>query len=181
MTHVRLTGISLERPLRFRARDNGSKVTPFTSPFILRNIDLSVSKGTRLGIFGMNGAGKTCLLKIIGGNLFPTSGSVDISGSIARIWNLSSGFDPRLSARENIRLYGILRDIPSRDIEFRMRKIEEFVDLGPYFDKPFTTLSNGMISRVLFTLATEWPASIVLIDEGMPLQMKRSILEQSTE
>lgn len=132
---------------------------------ILRNIDLSVETGEKVGIVGANGAGKSTLLKVISGILRPTRGRVTVRGRIAPLIELGAGFDPDLSVIENVIYYGVLLGF-SRDLmRSRVPAILEFAELEEYGRAPLKTLSSGMAARLGFAVATDQRPDIFILDE----------------
>lgn len=132
---------------------------------ILRQIDLQIEHGEKVGIIGANGAGKSTLLKIICGILRPTSGRVSVHGRIAPLIELGAGFDPELSLVENIIYYGVLLGFGRVAMRERVGSILEFAELTEYAQAPLKTLSSGMAARLGFALATDQRPDIFILDE----------------
>ncbi|WP_425502713.1 ABC transporter ATP-binding protein [Pinirhizobacter soli] len=139
----------------------------FKEHWVLREISFSISRGEAIGIVGQNGAGKSTLLKMITGTLFPTEGTVGSFGRIAAILELGMGFDPNLTGRQNVWHSGGLMGFTRADIEAAMPGIEEFAEIGEYFDEPLRTYSSGMQMRVAFSLATAIRPDILIVDEAL--------------
>jgi ABC-type polysaccharide/polyol phosphate transport system ATPase subunit len=135
---------------------------------MIEDVNLEVKEGERIGIYGPNGSGKTTLLRLVASNLFPDEGDVLIRGSCSAVWHTAASFDFERSARENYLLHGVLRGQRLESLRDREKEVEKFIDIGNFFDVPIKTYSNGMISRMLFTLATQWRPDILIIDEGLP-------------
>lgn len=131
----------------------------------LRDIDLDVSHGERLGIIGRNGAGKSTLLKLLAGIFLPTTGRLEVAGRIAPLIELGAGFNQELSARENILLYGSLLGYTRREMEGKTDRILAFSELEDFADVSVKYYSSGMLQRLGFSLATDILPEILLIDE----------------
>ena len=135
--------------------------------WVLQNINFDIQPGEAIGIVGQNGAGKSTLLKIITGTLKPTSGQVRINGRIAAILELGMGFNPELTGRENVRHTAALMGFSTKQINEAMPVIEDFSEIGKYFDEPLRTYSSGMQMRVAFAVATAWQPNILIVDEAL--------------
>jgi ABC-2 type transport system ATP-binding protein len=131
----------------------------------LRGIDLSVRRGETVGIIGRNGAGKSTLLKVISRVMKPTEGTARVSGSIAPILELGSGFDYELTGLENIYLNALLLGHSKREIEERVDEIVDFSGLGDFIRSPLRNYSSGMQARLGFSIATAWVPDILILDE----------------
>jgi len=131
----------------------------------LREINLSVKKGERLGIIGRNGAGKSTLLKIITGNITPTEGRLNVNGKIQALMELGTGFHPEFTGRENIRASLAYQNINSNDIAQLEDEIIDFAELEDFIDNPVKTYSAGMYARLAFSTATVIQPDILIIDE----------------
>ena len=130
-----------------------------------RGITFTLEQGDMLGIIGTNGAGKSTLLKAVSGIMVPTEGYVETWGSIAALLELSSGFDPDLTVRENTYLRGALLGYTR---EFMNRKYEEIIDfaeLRDFQERYFKQLSSGMKSRLAFSIACLVEPEILILDE----------------
>lgn len=131
----------------------------------LRDITLKLSEGSRLGIIGRNGAGKSTLLKVISGIYRPTLGEFSVHGRIAPLIEIGAGFNPELSGRENAYLNGSILGIPRKVIRERIDNIIRFSELEDFIDMPVKYYSTGMHLRLAFTIATEIPPDILILDE----------------
>jgi ABC-type polysaccharide/polyol phosphate transport system ATPase subunit len=118
-----------------------------------------------LGIIGLNGAGKTTLLKVISQIYKPTEGQVNVKGRIAPLIEIGAGFHPELTGRENIFLNGSLLGISKKDLNARIQSIVDFSELHEFIDTPVKYYSTGMHLRLGFTIATEFPPDILILDE----------------
>ncbi len=131
----------------------------------LREISFSVNPGETLGIVGPNGAGKSTLLKVIAGIIPPSVGRVVVQGRIAPLIELRAGFDPELTGRENVYLYGSLLGFSQKNLEARFGRIVEFAELEEFIDVPLKNYSAGMSARLGFAIATDVEPDLLLIDE----------------
>ncbi len=131
----------------------------------LRDIDLVVAPGEVLGIVGPNGSGKSTLLQVVSGILKPTKGSVTVEGRVAAILELGAGFNAEFTGRENVLLSARLKGITA-DASY-LAAIEEFAELGRYFDRPVKEYSSGMYVRLAFAAATHDNPDILIVDEAL--------------
>ena len=127
----------------------------------LNDVSFEIRKGDSVGLVGMNGSGKSTMLKIIAGVLRPTKGSVETAGTIAPMIELGAGFDHDLTARENIFLNGALIGYPREMLEERFDDIIAFAGLERFVDVPIKNFSSGMG----FSIATIVDADILIVDE----------------
>ena len=132
---------------------------------VLDGIDLELLPGESLGLIGENGAGKSTLLKIIAGVVKPSSGDVEVTGSIGALLELGSGFHPEYTGRENIYLAAALMGLSKNVISEKLAGIIEFADIGEYIDQPIKHYSSGMVVRLGFAVATAMRPDILITDE----------------
>lgn len=131
----------------------------------LQNITLSLKPGDRLGLIGRNGAGKSTMLKLLGGLLPPSSGRMESSGQSLNLLALGAGTDGEQSGYENIDRMCRFMDIP-RNLWGAVREdIVEFTELGNFLAMPVRTYSAGMSMRLSFGMATAFPREVLVIDE----------------
>lgn len=133
----------------------------------LKNISFSVREGEIVGLIGLNGAGKSTLLKIISGVLKPTTGNVYINGTIAPLIEVGAGFDPDLTARENIYLNGAILGYTKELLDEKFNEILEFAELQDFIDVPLKNFSSGMYARLGFSIATVIQPDILIVDETL--------------
>ncbi len=137
----------------------------FTEFWALKDINLTVEKGDRVGILGFNGAGKSTLLKVIAGVLKPTEGSVSVSGVVAPMLELGAGFDSNYSGKENIYLYGATMGYSRKFIDNKFDEIVEFSELQNFMNVPVKNYSSGMRARLGFAIASAVEPDILILDE----------------
>lgn len=137
--------------------------------YAIHDVSFSVSKGEVFGIIGLNGAGKSTLLKIVSGVLKPTAGSLNISGSIAPLLELESGFNPELSGIENIYLNGLILGYSRKFIHSKIEEIIEFSEIREFIFTPLKNYSSGMKSRLGFAIATIVKPDILIVDEVLSI------------
>ena len=131
----------------------------------LRDIDLRVEEGERLGIIGRNGAGKSTLLKILSRITEPTAGEVRLRGRIASLLEVGTGFHPELTGRENIYLNGAVLGMRRNEIERRFDEIVAFAEIERFLDTPVKRYSSGMYIRLAFAVAAHLEPEILVVDE----------------
>lgn len=130
-----------------------------------KDVTFSLEKGDMLGIIGTNGAGKSTLLKAVSGVMVPTSGNMEINGSVAALLELASGFDKELTVRENAYLRGAMLGYTRKFMDDKYDEIIEFAELQEFQDRPFKQLSSGMKSRLAFSIACLVNPDILILDE----------------
>jgi len=139
---------------------NGQRVKVF------EDLSTTFNSGESVALLGRNGAGKSTLLRIIGGIDQPDRGRISTDCSISWPVGLVGGFQGSLTARENITFVSkIYAGQDPEVIEEKVRRVEEFAELGDYFDRPFKTYSSGMRSRITFGLSMAFDFDVYLIDE----------------
>jgi ABC-type polysaccharide/polyol phosphate transport system ATPase subunit len=131
----------------------------------LKDISFTLYPGEIFGVIGANGAGKSTLLKVIAGIIPPSTGRVIVRGRIAPLIELGAGFDPYLTGRENIFLYGSLLGFSQKELERRFDRIVHFAELEEFIDVPLMNYSVGMSARLGFSIATDVEPNLLLIDE----------------
>lgn len=131
----------------------------------LRDVSFSLRHGETFGVIGPNGSGKSTLLKVLAGVLYPDSGTIAVNGRVAPFLELGVGFQPELSARENIYLYGAIMGLSKREIGRKYDGILEFAELRRFENMKLRTFSSGMYVRLAFSIAIEADPDILLLDE----------------
>lgn len=137
----------------------------FDEFWALRDIDIRVAPGERLGVVGRNGAGKSTLLQIMARVLTPTTGRAYVRGRVAPLLQLGAGFDPELTGRENVFLNASLLGMRRADVISGFDEIIRFAELEAFVDAPLRAYSTGMAARLGFAVATAARPDILLLDE----------------
>ncbi len=131
----------------------------------LKNINLQIKSGERIGLLGHNGAGKSTFLKTVAG-LYPiSSGELKVTGQVRSLFDLSLGFEPDATGRENILYRGLLLGLSPKFMKLKEEEIVSFSDLGEFIDYPIKTYSAGMQVRLAFAISTAVGGDILLLDE----------------
>jgi ABC-2 type transport system ATP-binding protein/lipopolysaccharide transport system ATP-binding protein len=131
----------------------------------LDNVSFNIEKGDVFGIVGLNGSGKSTILKVISGILTPTKGSVRTVGTIAPLIELGAGFDMELTARENIYLNGSVLGYSKKFMDEKFDEIVDFSEMREFLDAPMKNYSSGMVARIGFAIATITKPDILIVDE----------------
>ena len=145
----------------------GFNLIPSQEHWALRNTDLVIQPSDSVGVIGKNGAGKSTLLKLISGVLKPSEGEIHINGRISAILELGMGFNHELTGRQNAIHYSSLMGYSMNQIMETMPEIEEFCEIGKYFDEPMRKYSSGMWLRVAFSVATAYKPDLLVVDEAL--------------
>jgi lipopolysaccharide transport system ATP-binding protein len=133
----------------------------------LKDIDLQIVAGDRIGIVGHNGSGKSTLLRLLSGVYEPSSGKITRSGSVSSLVDISLGINGENTGRENIYLRGKLMGLSKKEIEEKIDEIIEFSELGDYINLPVRIYSSGMLLRLAFSVSTSITADILIMDEWL--------------
>jgi ABC-2 type transport system ATP-binding protein len=131
----------------------------------LHDVTFEVKRGEFFGIVGRNGSGKSTLLKLIGGIYQPTTGSVNINGTLTPFIELGIGFNPELTGRENVFLNGAILGLTRKEITAKYQEIVDFAELHKFMDQKLKNYSSGMQVRLAFSIAIQAHNDILLIDE----------------
>lgn len=131
----------------------------------LNDVDFDVKKGEVVGLIGSNGAGKSTLLKVVSGVMKPTKGKVQVNGAISPMIELGAGFDPELTARENIYLNGAVLGYSKQFINDKFEEIVDFSEIRDFLDVPVKNFSSGMTAKLAFSIATVVNPEVLIVDE----------------
>jgi lipopolysaccharide transport system ATP-binding protein len=144
--------------------------SPFGKPHhvpvpVLHDLNFTIPRGQTVAVIGANGVGKSTLLHLVAGLIEPSSGTITVNGRVTGLLDLGGSFLPDLTGRENARFFDQVVSRGDDDAASRERAIEEFADIGEFFDRPVHTYSSGMFLRLAFASATCENPDILLIDE----------------
>lgn len=174
--YIRMTSVNLryasvafkERSLKavlaglFRGRNSRAEVQDVHA---LKDITLEIRGGERVGLLGHNGAGKSTFLRTVAG-LYPvSSGHVEVAGEVRSLFDLSLGFEPDATGRENILYRGLLLGLSPAFMREKESEIVDFAGLGEFIDYPIKTYSAGMQVRLAFAISTAAGGDVLLLDE----------------
>lgn len=130
-----------------------------------KDISFDVAHGQAIAIIGQNGAGKSTLLKMITGTVRPSTGNITMVGRISAMLELGLGFNPEFTGRQNAYMAGGLLGYSAKELEQLMLGIEEFAEIGEFFDQPLRVYSSGMQARLAFAVATAVRPDVLIVDE----------------
>lgn len=172
-TAIKITNLTKIYKLYARNRDRLkdslglSKRATYKEHYALKNVDMEVKTGESVGIIGVNGSGKSTILKIITGVLNPTSGDVQINGRISALLELGAGFNMEYTGLENVYLNGTMMGFTEKEIDERLQDILDFADIGDFVHQPVKTYSSGMFVRLAFAVAINIDPEILIVDEAL--------------
>lgn len=172
-TAIKITNLTKVYKLYARNRDRLkdslglSKKASFKEHYALKNVDMEVKTGESVGIIGVNGSGKSTILKIITGVLNATSGDVKINGRISALLELGAGFNMEYTGLENVYLNGTMMGFTRKEIDERLQAILDFADIGDFVHQPVKTYSSGMFVRLAFAVAINIDPEILIVDEAL--------------
>jgi ABC-2 type transport system ATP-binding protein len=181
MASIRLDRVSVSFPIydgRSRsikkrvlaAAGRGRIATGEANHLVVRALDgvsIKIEHGERVGRIGRNGAGKTTLLRVMAGIYEPPSGTVEVEGRVAPLFDIGMGMDPESSGYENILLRGLYLGLRKAEIRAKVNEIADFTELGEFLEMPLRTYSAGMFARLAFAISTSIDPEILLLDEGI--------------
>lgn len=153
-----------KRPIE-RIRHPGAATHRSERLWALRDINLEVKQDEVLGVIGRNGSGKSTLLKVLSHITEPTEGRAEISGRVASLLEVGTGFHQELTGRENIYLNGAILGMTRAEINGKFDEIVEFSEIGRFLDTPVKRYSSGMYVRLAFAVASSLDPEILLVDE----------------
>jgi ABC-2 type transport system ATP-binding protein len=171
-------GIQFKRNRRHRRsfKDLFAESTRRSRPdefWALRDINFSVAAGEAIGVVGRNGQGKSTLLKLVADVMLPDEGSVEVTGGVAPLIEITGGFVDDLSVRENVFLTAGLHGMSREEITERFDEIIAFAEIGDFLDTPYKHLSSGMRVRVAFAVISRLEEPILLVDEVLAVGDRR--------
>lgn len=144
-----------------------SRKANYKEHYALKNVDMEVKTGESVGIIGVNGSGKSTILKIITGVLNATSGEIEINGRISALLELGAGFNMEYTGLENVYLNGTMMGFTEKEIDERLQDILDFADIGEFIHQPVKTYSSGMFVRLAFAVAINIDPEILIVDEAL--------------
>ncbi|HEY5506980.1 MAG TPA: ABC transporter ATP-binding protein [Coriobacteriia bacterium] len=144
-----------------------TKRVKFREVFANRDLTFKIRRGESVAILGKNGAGKSTMLKMITGVAFPSSGKIEVIGRVSALLELTAGFDPSFTGRENVQLRGQLWGLDKAEIVALEKEVVDFADIGVYMDQPMRTYSSGMKARVGFAISASINPEILVVDEAL--------------
>jgi len=156
---------SLRSAIGFMLR---SPLQHFSSPksvTALQSVTITLNDGDRVGLIGLNGSGKSTFLRLLAGIYSPTSGTVNVDGTITTLFDLSLGMDDEATGYDNMYIAGAILGLSRLKVSNMIPDIESFTELGEALDRPIKTYSAGMKVRLAFGMVTNAHSEIMLIDE----------------
>ena len=160
------------------------KKTPYKPKKAVDNVSFKINKGEAVALFGKNGAGKSTILKMITEVTYPTSGKITINGRVSALLELTSGFDPEFTGRENIYLKGQILGLTNDEIKKLEKTIVDFAELEEYIDQPVRTYSSGMKARLGFSINVNIEPEILIVDEALSVgdeEFRRKCIKKINE
>lgn len=141
--------------------------TAYDKKYILNNVSITIPSGVNLGILGRNGAGKSTLLRMLGGIDYPNSGIISSPNSFSWPMGLAGGFQGSMTGRQNVKFVCRIYGKSDVEIEHAIQSVQDFAEIGDYFDMPIKTYSSGMKSRLSFGLSLFFDFDYLIIDETL--------------
>lgn len=143
------------------------KIKNYKEKHAVNNVSFNIKKRESVAIFGRNGAGKSTILKMITEVCYPTDGEISVKGRVSALLELTSGFDPEFTGRENIYLKGQLLGLKNNEIKELEQEIIDFAEIEEYIDQPIRTYSSGMKARLGFSINVNIKPEILIVDEAL--------------
>lgn len=160
------------------------KKIKYTEKKAVNDVSFNIQSGESVALFGRNGAGKSTVLKMITGVCFPTTGEITVNGRVSALLELTSGFDPEFTGKENIYLKGQLLGLKDKEIKELEQEIINFAELEEYIDQPVRTYSSGMKARLGFSINVNIRPEILIVDEALSVgdeEFKRKCVRKINE
>lgn len=168
VSHVSKMYKLYDRPMdRLKESLGLSRTKKYREHFALQDVSFEIRRGETLGIIGINGAGKSTILKIITGVLNQTAGDVAVNGRISALLELGAGFNMEYSGLENVYLNGTMSGFSKEEIDSKLDAILNFADIGDFIHQPVKTYSSGMFVRLAFAVAINIDPDILIVDEAL--------------
>ncbi|MCG8568945.1 MAG: ABC transporter ATP-binding protein [Spirochaetes bacterium] len=131
----------------------------------LDDVSFELRKGETLGIIGVNGSGKSTMLRLLNGIFMPDKGKIEVTGRVGALIAVGAGFHPLLTGRENVYVNGQILGMSKKEIDAKFKQIVEFAEIGDFIDAPVKHYSSGMFVRLGFSVAIHCDPTILLVDE----------------
>ncbi len=144
-----------------------SKEAKYKKKTAVNNLSFQIRRGESVALLGKNGAGKSTILKMITEVAYPTTGEITVNGRVSALLELTAGFDPEFTGRENIYFRGQLLGMSDAEIAELEPEIVDFADLNDYIDQPVRTYSSGMKARLGFAINVNIKPEILIVDEAL--------------
>lgn len=160
------------------------KKIKYTEKKAVNDVNFEIKRGESVALFGRNGAGKSTILKMITGVCFPSTGEIEVRGRVSALLELTSGFDPEFTGKENIYLKGQLLGLRDQEIKELEQEIIDFAEIEEYIDQPVRTYSSGMKARLGFSINVNIRPEILIIDEALSVgdeEFKRKCVKKVNE
>ncbi|WP_457560614.1 ABC transporter ATP-binding protein [Caminibacter sp.] len=152
--------IVLDNVTKYYKTNDGKK-------YVLKNVNLTIPEGVNVGILGVNGAGKSTFLRILGKIDFPNSGKVISDKTFSWPMGLAGGFQGSMTGKQNVKFVCRVHGLDEKEINEVVKFVKDFSEIGDYFDMPIKTYSSGMRSRLSFGLSLAFDFDYLLIDETL--------------
>lgn len=181
MAHISLQNVTVNFPIygmssrslkrRLVSHATGGHIAPSAEDVVvvraLDDVSIDIPDGSRVGLVGHNGAGKSTFLRVVAGIYRPSAGSIVINGNVGTLIDPAAGMDPDATGIENIFLRGYFLGLSNAQIVNMVDDVADFTGLGDFLDLPVKTYSAGMFSRLGFAVSTAIRPDILLVDEGI--------------
>lgn len=152
---------------RERFKSLFTKKARYKEKVATNDLSFEIKRGEGVAFMGRNGAGKSTILKMITGVCYPTSGEITVKGRVSALLELSAGFNPQFTGKENIYLKCNIMGMDNDEIKAIENDIVEFAELGEYIDQPVRTYSSGMKARLGFAINVNIDPEILIVDEAL--------------
>lgn len=144
-----------------------TKSKKFKTRDAVKNVSFLIEKGESVALLGRNGAGKSTIMKMMAGVVYPSKGLVRVNGRVSALLELSAGFDTELTGRENIYFRGEIMGVSRKMLKEMESEIIEFAELGEYINQPVRTYSSGMRARLGFAISANVQPEVIIVDEAL--------------
>ncbi len=172
LQHLAVLGKRLLHPIKSSSKEDF---------WALKDISFDVQPGESIGLIGKNGAGKSTMLKLISRITEPTTGRIEINGTVSSMLEVGTGFNKELTGRENIYLNGAILGMRRAEIDKKFDAIVEFSEIDQFIDTPVKRYSSGMFVRLAFAVASHLEPDILVVDEVLAVgdsRFQKKCLEQ---